>query len=431
MIETSSGSRRPAPSYNRRGPSFFPGVPLLRRWHAVLSLSFVAVFVVLAFGTAAAAGKDDGGLPNTAAPVFVLMDGESGSILAEKDGTRPFNPGDMVKLMTAEVVFDALQRQIVSLDTEYAISEHAWQRGRGGSMFALLKSRVRVEDLLRGITILSADDGAIALAEGLSGNEDSFVKIMNERAKLIDLKDTFFSNSTGSGDAAQRTTARDIARLGRILLTEYPEYYRLYAEKSFTWSKIEQQNRNPLFLLEADADGIKAARGTSDGFALIGSAKRNGKRLIVVVAKLGTSGEVATEAQKILRWGFDNFAPRALFSSREPITSAKVYGGETSSVPLVTHGPVNILWREGASERISMRVEYKGPLLAPVREGMQVGELTILKNGVRALEVPVYTGADVAKGSRYRQAVSAAEELSGRALRNLWQWALGLAKKKS
>lgn len=416
---------KPVPHTMRHG--LFSG--LLRKARSAIPLLMVGFLLFSPALGLAAPEQPDKGLPNTSAPIFVLMDGESGALLADKDGRKSFDPGDMVKLLTAEVVFDALKRNTITLDTLYPISERAWQRGRGGSMFALLNSKVRVEDLLRGITVLSADDGAIALAEGVAGSETAFTQIMKKRVQDIGLNKFSFENSTGTDMPGQTTDARSLARLGWILSTQYPDFYRLYGEKTFTWEKIEQRNRNPLVHLEA-LDGLKAARGTGDGFALIGAGERDGKRLIVVVANLDKSQTAVTEAQKILRWGFENFMPRNLFAAGEAIAYGKVYGGSEREIPLVTHDPVTVLWREGAQERLTMRIDYKGPLSAPVRKDTEAGTLNIFKNGVLTLSVPVYTGAEITKGTLLQQAGSATEELSGRALRGLGHSALGWIKKK-
>ncbi|MEN3930859.1 D-alanyl-D-alanine carboxypeptidase family protein [Microvirga sp. W0021] len=373
----------------------------------------------------------DASTPNTTAPVFILMDASNGDILASKDAQQPFLSGDMNKLMTANVIFSVLKQGKITLDTEYPISEHAWQHGRGGSMFALVNSRIRVEDLLRGITVLSTDDGAIALAEGLtSGKEEAFVALMNNQAKLLGLRETFYINSTGSGDEPQYTTARDIAVLAFHLMRSYPEYYRLYKEKSFTWSKIEQLNKNPLLLLEPTANGLKSARKTTDGISLVGTAGQTDKQLIVVVAKMDDSHKAATEAQKILQWGFEHFTERSLFPEQEPIAFIKVYGGKERQVALVADKAVNILWQQGSAERISMRIDYKGPLVAPIQKNEAVGYLNVMKNGVLTVSFPVYTATDIAEGSLYAKATSAIEELSGRTFRGLWQKIVASIKKK-
>ena len=425
MATASFLQKRPTSGNIRRGPFLFSGhfMRCLQSYIlAVLLLGSMSFFSIIH-------GKTLDSFASTTAPVALLVDGESGSILAEKNALKQFNPGDMTKLMTAEVIFDALKRRKLSLDDEFFISERAWQRGRGGSMFARLDSYVRVEDLLRGIAVLSADDGAIALAEGVSGQESDFVQIMNERAQHIGLKNTLFSNSTGSGTVEQVTTARDLAVLARQISRKYPDYYRLYGEKSFSWSKIEQHNRNSLLTLDASADGLKAARQTADGFALVGRAVRDDKILIVVVSGLKTSNDAATEAQKLLQWGFETFNPRFLFNANEPLASVKVYGGTNSTVPAVTHVPVRILWQKDGAERLTMKIEYSAPLEAPVRKGDRIGKLRIMKGSLTALVLPVYADTDIAEGSIFNRAASASGELWGRMFRHIWQRTVALVKK--
>lgn len=393
----------------------------------------LALFVLsIAFVPAQTAEKrSEGVVPlQTQAPVVLLIDGDNGSVLFEKEATRKIIPGDMTKIMTAEVIFDELKRGKLSLNSEFQISEKAWQRGRGGSMFALLRSHIRVEDLLRGVTVLSTNDAAIALAEGAAGTEEEFVQRMNERAHTIGLNDSLFVNSTGTAIEGQVTTARDLARLALFIIANYPDYYPLYAEKEFTWAKITQQNKNPLLTMDIGADGIKAARPTEDGYTLVVSAVNGERRLIVVVAGMDDRLESIKETHKILRWAFDSFVVHPLFASDETIADARVYGGENATVPLVAQKPVRILWREGSTERISMRIDYKGPLQAPVLRGSQVGELKVMKGRDLALVVPVYAGADIVKGTLVQRAKSAVTEFSDRAFYGVWDQVVALVKKR-
>jgi len=392
-------------------------------------LVFPAAFV----SAQSAEKRNEGGAPvplQTEAPIVFLIDGDNGSVLFEKEATRKIIPGDMAKIMTAEVIFDALKRGKLSLNSEFIISEKAWQRGRGGSMFALLRSHIRVEDLLRGITVLSTNDAAIALAEGAASTEEEFAHKMNERAHAIGMVDSSFLNSTGSAIDGQVTTARDLAALALYIIANYPDYYPLYAEREFTWAKITQQNKNPLLTMDIGADGIKAARPTDDGYSLVVSAVNGERRLIAVVAGMDDRLDSIKETHRILRWAFDSFIVHPLFAADETIAKARVYGGEDVSVPLVARKPVRILWREGSTERISMRIDYKGPLQAPVRKGSQVGELKVMKGKDLALVVPVYAGIDIAKGTLVQRAKSAVTEFSDRAFYGVWDQVVELVKKR-
>lgn len=366
----------------------------------------------------------------TQAPVVLLIDGDNGGVLFEKDSGRKIIPGDMAKIMTAEVVFDALKRRQITLDSEFIISERAWQRGRGGSMFAILKSHIRVEDLLRGITVLSTNDAAIALAEGLAGSEDEFVQKMNERSRSIGMNDSSFRNATGNEIEGQVTTARDLAKLASYIIAQYPDFYPLYAEKEFTWSKITQLNKNPLLTMDVGADGVKAARPTEDGYALVVSAVNDGRRVIAVVAGLDDRLDSIKETHKILQWAFQSFVSRSLFLAGETIAEARVFGGEWGTVPLIAQRPVKILWREGSIERISMHIDYEGPLLAPVQKGSLVGELKVMKGKDLVVVVPVYAGADIDSGTMFQRGTDAIGEFADRAFYGLWDRMLVLMKKR-
>src|SRR5919112_5884863 len=222
----------------------------------------------------------------------------------------------MAKTMAAEVVFSQLKSGRLSMDTEFTVSENAWRKGGGGSggssMFAKVNTPVRLEDLLRGLIVQSGNDAAIAIAEGIAGTEENFARMMNERAKQIGLTKSTFRNATGYGDPAQKVTVRDLAKLALHIIDTYPDLYKIFGERDFTWNKIRQQNRNPLLAMGIGADGLKTGHTRDAGYGLVGSAVQNGLRLIVVVNGLKTASERANEARKLLEWGFRGFESRVL-----------------------------------------------------------------------------------------------------------------------
>jgi serine-type D-Ala-D-Ala carboxypeptidase (penicillin-binding protein 5/6) len=352
----------------------------------------------------------------TLAPTAILIDAESHAVLFEKNADELTAPASMAKTMTIEIVFNELKNGRINLDTEFTISENAWRKGGAGSggsaMFAKVNSSVRVEDLLRGIIVQSGNDASIAVAEGLAGTEENFARMMNERAKQLGLTKSTFRNATGYGDPAQKVTVRDLAKLALHIIDTYPDLYKIFGEREFTWNKIRQQNRNPLLAMEIGADGLKTGNIDEAGFGLIGSAVQNGQRLILVVNGLKTAKDRANEARKLLEWGFRAFESRQLFAEGQPIGEVQVFGGDRRSLPLVARKPVRVLVNRGESERVSARIVYTGPLKAPVQKGAEVARLRVDRGDMQALEVPLYASEDVQVGTLSQRALDGLLEMS-------------------
>ncbi|AWB20656.1 D-alanyl-D-alanine carboxypeptidase [Methylobacterium currus] len=351
----------------------------------------------------------------TLAPHAILIDADTGAVLFEKGADEPFSPASMAKLMTVEVLFDEMRRGKLGPDTEFTISENAWRRGGAGgggsSMFAQLNSKVKLPDLLRGIVVQSGNDAAIAAAEGVAGTEDNFAQIMNRHAKEIGLDRSTFRNATGYSAPDQKVTARDLAKLAIHLIETYPENYKLFAEREFTWNKIRQQNRNPLLTLDIGADGLKTGYLEESGYGLTGSAVQNGQRLVLVVSGLKTARDRAAESRKLLEWGFRAFEARQVFSAGETVAEAETFGGEKGRVPLVTKKPVRLLLPRGNSDRLVARATYQGPLTAPVEEGREVGRLKVTRGEQVVLDMPLYTAEAVPAGTMTQRALDAALEV--------------------
>jgi serine-type D-Ala-D-Ala carboxypeptidase (penicillin-binding protein 5/6) len=352
----------------------------------------------------------------TLAPTAILIDAESHAVLFEKNADELTAPASMAKTMTIEIVFNELKNGRINMDTEFTISENAWRKGGAGSggsaMFAKVNSSVRVEDLLRGIIVQSGNDASIAVAEGLAGTEENFARMMNERAKQLGLTKSTFRNATGYGDPAQKVTVRDLAKLALHIIDTYPDLYKIFGEREFTWNKIRQQNRNPLLAMEIGADGLKTGNIDEAGFGLIGSAVQNGQRLILVVNGLKTAKDRANEARKLLEWGFRAFESRQLFAEGQPIGEVQVFGGDRRSLPLVARKPVRVLVNRGESERVSARIVYTGPLKAPVQKGAEVARLRVDRGDMQALEVPLYASEDVQVGTLSQRALDGLLEMS-------------------
>jgi D-alanyl-D-alanine carboxypeptidase (penicillin-binding protein 5/6) len=351
----------------------------------------------------------------TAAAHAMLIDAESGSVLFEKAADDLIPPASLSKLMTAEVVFNELRKQRFQPTTEFIVSTNAWRRGGApshtSSMFLPIHSRAAIDDLLHGVIIQSGNDACITLAEGISGTESGFAELMIKRAREIGLTKSTFGNSTGLPDPRQLMTARELAKLARHIIRTYPEYYKYYGEREFTWNKIRQYNRNPLLAMNIGADGLKTGFTKEAGYGLVGSAVQNGLRLIVVVNGLRSDKERADEGKKLLEWGFHNFQSSLLFAEGQEIAYAKVYGGAKGSVPVVAGKAVNLMVPRGVREKIIARMVYSGPVRAPVQEGQQIGTLKVWRGDFLVLEVPVQAAEPVGTGSMSRKAFDAATEM--------------------
>jgi D-alanyl-D-alanine carboxypeptidase (penicillin-binding protein 5/6) len=368
-------------------------------------------------GAAAGAARAQGGAMQTSAPWAILLDVESESVLFEKNADERMSPASMVKIMTAEIVFRELREGRLTLDDTFPISENAWRRGGapsgGSSMFAALNSRVRLEDLIRGLITHSGNDAAIALAEGIAGSEEAFAALMNARAREIGLRDSTFRNAWGRFDPQQKTTARDLGRLSLHVVKTYPDFYKYFGETEFTWNKIRQLNRNPLLAMNIGADGLKTGNIDDSGFGLVGSAAEQGQRVLVVVNGLKNGRDRAEEARKLIVWGLRGFDHRPLFAQGETVGSIPVFGGAQGRVELVAERPIKALTPRGSSERLSARIVYTGPVVAPVRQGDRIARLKVFRGQALALDAPLRAAQDVEQGALHQRALDAGFELIG------------------
>src|SRR3984957_20054660 len=360
------------------------------------------------------ARKEEGGFDGDA-PTAILIEASSGSVLFERNADELRAPSSMMKLMTAEVVFHAIRQGEVKLTDEYPVSENAWRRGGapagGSTMFAILHSRIAVDDLLHGAIIQSGNDACIALAEGMAGNEHAFADKMTKRARELGLTRSTFANSNGLPDPGNKMTVRELAKLARHIIQTYPEFYKLFGEKEFTWNKIRQPNRNPLLTSLEGADGLKTGYTKDGGYGMVGSAVQNGIRLIVVVNGLEDSEDRASEAKKMLEWGFRNFEARTLSAAQQPIGYAKVFGGDSRSVKLASPEPIKVMVQKNGTDKLIARMVYSGPVRAPIEPGQRVGLVKVWRGANLAVEAPVYAAESVGTGSTMRRAIDGVSEL--------------------
>jgi len=361
------------------------------------------------------AKKEENGFDGDA-PTAILIEASSGSVLFEKNADELRAPSSMMKLMTAEVVFDAIKKGDIKLTDEYRISENAWRKGGapsgGSTMFAAINSKVSVDDLLHGAIIPSGNDACIALAEGIAGNEHTFATdFMTKRARELGMTKSTFGNSNGLPDPTNKMTVRELAILARHIILTYPDRYKLFGEKEFTWNKIRQQNRNPLLNALPGADGLKTGYTKEGGYGMVGSAVQNDTRLIVVVNGLEDSDDRATEAKKMLEWGFRSFETRVLIAANQPVGYARVFGGESRSVKLVSPDPIKVMVSKNGNDKLLARVIYSGPVKAPISAGQQIGVVRVWRGANVAMETPVFAADAVGTGSTMRRALDGAQEL--------------------
>jgi D-alanyl-D-alanine carboxypeptidase (penicillin-binding protein 5/6) len=381
----------------------------LRRWMLGALVGCIA--------TAAAAApnpkRDDGF--NTTVPTAILLDSDSGSILFEKNADELLPPASLSKLMTTEVVLNLIKSNRLKLSDQLRVSTNAWRTGgapsRTTSMFIPINAMVSVEDLLRGVIIQSGNDACITLAEGIAGSEEKFAQLMTRRARELGLSRSTFANSNGLPNPGQRMTVRELAQLARHIIQTYPDQYRIYGEREFTYNRIRQFNRNPLLAMNIGADGLKTGFTEEAGYGLVGSAVQGNLRLIVVVNGAKSAKERADEAKKLLEWGFKTFLAGTLFANGQTIAHAKVYGGVSGYVPLVAGREVRLMLPRGARERLLARVVYTGPVRPPVEKGQRIGTLKVWRGDFMVLEVPLQAAESVGQGNIARRALDAATEM--------------------
>jgi len=390
-----------------------------RSWRGLIAAVIVMAvgwggMVYAANNSVQGAKKEEGGFDGDA-PTAILIEASSGSVLFEKNADELRAPSSMMKLMTAEMVFHAIKQGEVKLTDEYRVSENAWRKGGapsgGSTMFAAIHSKVSVDDLLHGAIIQSGNDACMVLAEGIAGNERIFADMMTKRARELGMTQSTFANSNGLPDPGNKMTVRELAKLARYIIQTYPDFYKLFGEREFTWNKIRQQNRNPLLTSLEGADGLKTGFTKEGGYGMVGSAVQNGMRLIVVVNGLEDPDDRASEAKKMLEWGFRNFEARTLFAPQQLVGYAKVFGGESRSVKLASPEPIKVMVQKNGTDKLIARVVYNGPVRAPIAAGQPVGLVRVWRGAKMAMEAPVYAAEPVAQGSTVRRAIDGASEL--------------------
>ncbi len=344
-----------------------------------------------------------------------LIEASTGTVLFVQDADKPIPPASLAKLMTVEYIFHLLKTGKLTLDTEFPVSEYAWRTGgalsRTSTMFAALNSRIRVEDLLKGIIVQSANDGCIILAEGLTGSEDAFAKQLTERAKELGFSHLAFGNSNGLPNPDNSVTIRELTLLAKHIHDEYPEYFPYYAIREFTWNNIRQFNRNPLLGYLDGVDGMKTGYTEESGYAIISTVERDGVRLYLGMSGLKDKESRKKEAAAALEWGLENFKRRGIYKQGETIANVSVYGGAASTVPVSAAEPVSIFEERIDPERVTAKVAFDWPLSAPVTKGQKVATLRLYRDDTQVNETPLYADEDVGEGDLKSRALDALIEL--------------------
>lgn len=352
---------------------------------------------------------------NTAAREALLIDFETGTVLFSKNASEAMPPSSMSKLMTTVMIFDRLKDGSLSLDDTFRTSENAWRKGGaasgGSTMFLEPNSEVRVEDLLRGIIVQSGNDACIVVAEGLMGSEEAFALAMNRRAAEIGLTGSHFANSTGLPDEQHYVTSHDMATLARHIILNYPEYYSIYAEEKFSYNGITQSNRNPLLYTMGGADGLKTGHTSVAGYGLTASAVMDDRRQVLVINGAESVQSRATEAEKLMTWGFRNFVNRQLFTAGETVTDAELWLGTADSVSLVLENDLKLTLPRRADSSMEVKVTYSGPIPAPVTKGQELAKLVISGPDIQTLELPLVAAADVDRRGFFGRIGAAAHHL--------------------
>lgn len=346
--------------------------------------------------------------PPAVAQHVSIMDGASGAILYCDDCETAMPPASMSKLMTALIAFERLSAGEITLDTRYTMTDELWSQyrgsGAGSTMFIPARASVSVRELLQGIIVDSGNDACALLATGIAGSEAAYVQLMNQRARELGLRSATFRNVTGLDDPEHRISSADLARLARHIIVTYPEYYRIYSQREFTYNNITQMNRNPLLAAYNGADGVKTGHTDDSGYGLVGSAVQDGHRRIIVFNGLPTMAARLTEAQRLMRAAFNDFAIAQVAAAGEEVGEAQVRLGSRRTVPLVAQREITIGGPRGVQEGLTAHIVYEGPLHPPIAEGQVVARLVIEGPNFQTQEFPLAAGRKIGRANWFSRA---------------------------
>ena len=354
----------------------------------------------------------------TRAKAAWVYDVSTGTVLLEKNAHEKLPPASMSKLMTINMLFEALRDGRVRLDDRFPVSSHA-KSMQGSTMFLNETDRPTVEELIKGIVVLSGNDACVVVAEGLAGTEEAFARQMNERAKALGMTDSTFANSSGWPNPNQRMSMHDLGILAARLIREFPEYYGYFGLTEFPYDNRAPDNRfnrNPLLKLGIGADGLKTGHTEESGYGLVGSAIQNGRRIVVVITGMATDRERSQEAERILNWAFREFVQKTVATKGTRITDADVWMGSKTKVGLVLDQDLSMLLPSLAQDKLKAEVAFTTPIEAPIAEGQKLAEMTITVPGMEPTTVPLVADQPVAKGGFASRMKTAFGVLTQRAL---------------
>ena len=345
------------------------------------------------------------------ARALFVVDYDTGTVLLEKNADQPLPPASMSKLMTINMVFEALKEGRLGLTTKFPVSTKAWQMG-GSKMFLKEGDSVSVEDLIRGVVVQSGNDACIVLAEGMAGTEAEFANRMTKRARQLGMTNSIFANSTGWPHPDHRMSARDLVFIARNMIQEFPEYYTYFAEKTFEWEGIVQDNRNPLLNLDIGADGLKTGHTEEAGYGLVGSVEQDGRRIVFMLTGLASAKDRAIESERLTSWAFREFSTETLIEKGAVVTQADVWLGDADTVDLVADEDLNILVPYADRDDIKVNVVYQGPIQAPIEAGTKVAEMIVTVPGLSDRVFDLHAGSTVSSGGFLSRVFASAQILS-------------------
>ena len=342
--------------------------------------------------------------PNIQARTGILVDYHSDKILYELDPDAQIYPASMTKIMTTIIAFDLIKANKLSLDDQFTVSENAWRLSQAGysSMFIMINDQVSVENLLKGIIIASGNDACVALAEGIAGSEQNFADMMNEKAGEIGMTSTNFTNSSGINDPDNISTVRDIALMSKYLIKNYPNYYELFAEKTFTWDRtggepIKQGNRNPLLYKNVGVDGVKTGYLAVEKYSLASSMKKNERRMIAVASGFETKNLRSSQSLKLLNWGYRNTNTFEISKKDETIFEIDTWLGVKPKVKAATKEDFYVTINKKDIRYLNVSLDYKGPIQAPIYKDNEIAKIIVTQKDNIIKEIPLYAAEDVKK----------------------------------
>ena len=342
--------------------------------------------------------------PKIKAKTAILMDFDSDEVIYEMDADLSIYPASMTKIMTTIVVFDLLKKEKISMSDEFIVSKKAWRLSQSGysSMFIMVNDAVTVEDLLKGIIIVSGNDACVAIAEGIAGTEENFVEIMNEKAAEIGMESTNFANSSGINHTDNYSTVRDIALMTKYLIKNYPVYYEMYAEKEFTWNRtggdpIKQFNRNGLLFKKLGVDGVKTGYLAVEKYSLASSLKKDTRRLIAVGSGFESNSARTSQSIRLLSWGLRNTDTFEISKKDSTMFDIKTWLGKKASIKGTTKEDVYITLSKKDSRFLKVSLDYNGPVKAPIDKDQEIAKLNIYKKDELIRSIPVYSSEELKK----------------------------------